>query len=143
MLTFNTKEGRNILSEVVRPSRYEPATVRLTPYGRITEKHILHIPEAYSNVTLDNYVIMPNHVHLLLTVHFYVPAKRKDKPLISGIIRATKAMISREIGESIWQLDFYDVIADTEKRFLICDQYIDDNPAVWLEKRGIEPEIPG
>ena len=114
----------------------------MSPYGKIVEKHILNIPNAYANVTLDNYVIMPNHVHLLLTVNFYVPPKRKDKPLVPLIVQATKSLATREIGKSIWQLDFYDVAIQTEKKYLAYDKYIDDNPAVWLDKRGVEPGIP-
>ena len=140
MLTFNTADKKCILSEILQRSIFEPPEVRLSAYGRITEKYILNIPNAYPNVTLDNYVIMPNHVHILLTINDYIPPKREDKPMISRIIQSTKSLTVKEIGEKIWQLDFYDVIADTEKRYLICDKYIDDNPAVWLEKSGDEPE---
>ncbi len=65
-----------------------------------------------------------------------------DKPRISVIVGSTKAMITKEIGRQIWQADFYDTIADSEFLFRRCDQYIDDNPAAWLDKNGVEPFDP-
>lgn len=73
----------------------------------------------------------------LLTIERNAP----DNKGTDKIIRATKAMITREIGRSIWQKDFYDVIADTEELFLRCDRYIDENPAAWIERHG-EPTAP-
>ena len=137
LLTITTKGRAPILSRVVYRGMYEPSTVELLPCGMVTEKYLLRIPDVYPNVTLDNYVIMPDHVHILLTIERNdAENKGTDK-----IIRATKAMITREIGRSIWQTDFYDVIADTEELFLRCDRYIDENPAAWIERHG-EPTAP-
>ena len=36
--------------------------------GRITEKYIRFMDNRYNNVFIDNYVIMPNHIHLLIAV---------------------------------------------------------------------------
>ena len=137
LLTITTMGRAPILSKVVYNGLYEPATVELLPCGAVTEKYLLRIPDAYPNVTLDNYVIMPDHVHILLTIERNAP----DNKGTDKIIRATKAMITREIGHSIWQTDFYDVIADTEELFLRCDRYIDENPAAWIERHG-EPNAP-
>ena len=137
LLTITTKGRAPVLSEIVYRGLYEPATVKLLPCGTVTEKYLLHIPDVYPNVTLDNYVIMPDHVHILLTIERNAP----DNKGTDKIIRATKAMITREIGRSIWQKDFYDVIADTEELFLRCDRYIDENPAAWIERHG-EPTAP-
>ena len=142
MLTFNVKDRAQALSEIIDHGYLNPVEVRLKPWGRITERYIRNIESVYHGVILENYVIMPDHVHLLLTLDDYVPAVRKDKPRISQIIRATKAMISREIGRSIWQLDFYDVVADTEEIFRRCDDYIDNNPIEWLRNNRTEPKDP-
>ncbi|MDR1514905.1 MAG: hypothetical protein LBS45_04355 [Synergistaceae bacterium] len=42
--------------------------IQFTPYGNIVKKHIENIPNVYSNVFFDKYIIMPNHIHLLLRV---------------------------------------------------------------------------
>ena len=142
MLTFTTRNREQILSNIVYQGIYHPPRVDLKPYGVVTEKYINRIESVYQGVKVENYVIMPDHVHLLLSVEEYIKPVRKDKPRISVIIGSTKAMITKEIGKQIWQADFYDTIADSEYLFLRCDQYIDDNPAVWLEKNGAEPFVP-
>jgi len=138
MLTFNTKNRDRILSEIVYKGMFDPPEICLTDFGKVTEKHILNIPNAYKNVTLDNYVIMPDHIHVLLTIERQENAGNKG---VNRIIQTTKSMISREIGFLIWQKDFYDVVADTEEIFQRCDKYIDDNPAAWFEKHS-EPASP-
>ena len=147
MLTFDLKnKEQHLLSEIVYQGMYQPPLVKLKPYGEITEKYIKRLATVYKGVEVDNYVIMPNHVHLLLSIVERDPAYEQPKgnnlSRIATIMRSTKNMITREIGRSIWQKDFYDTIADTEEIFMRCDKYIDDNPAAWLEKHGMDPEYP-
>ena len=68
MLTFNVLPGGPVLSEIVKPDVFLPPVIRLFSAGTVVEKYITNIPIVYSGVTLDNYVIMPNHVHILLTI---------------------------------------------------------------------------
>ncbi len=142
MLTFTTLGREPLLSEVVSQGMYQPPRVILKPCGEVTEKYIQRIESVYQGVKLENYVIMPDHVHLLLTIEEYIKPTRMDKPRISVIVGSTKAMITKEIGRQIWQADFYDTIADSEFLFRRCDQYIDDNPAAWLDRNGVEPFVP-
>ena len=137
LLSFNTKNRKQILSSVSQPDKYQSPVVALSPYGIIAQKYILKIPLAYPGVTVDNYVIMPDHIHLLLTIE----DTTENKYEISQTVRSTKGMITKEIGASIWQLDYYDVIADTEEIYRLCYDYIDNNPAVWLDSK-MEPATP-
>ena len=43
-------------------------TVELTEYGRIAEKYLKQLNDFYENISVERYVIMPNHIHLLLRV---------------------------------------------------------------------------
>lgn len=40
----------------------------LSAYGRLAEEAILQIPQKYPAVKVENYTVMPNHVHLLLLI---------------------------------------------------------------------------
>ncbi len=142
MLTFNVLHRQHVLSDIIQNSIYEPPRVILKPLGNLTEQCIHQIESHYEGVKVDDYVIMPDHVHILLTIEQYIPAKRKDKPRVSVIIQQLKSAITKQCGRKIWQEDFYDVIADTEYLFRRCEEYIDNNPAVWLERNGIEPPAP-
>ena len=101
----------------------------------------MRIPDAYDNVLIDNYVIMPDHVHVLLTLN--APRLNERSPVgVDTIIRSTKTLITREVGRSVWQKGFYDVIADTQKRYDNCYYYITANPYRWLAD-GKEPTVQG
>ena len=140
LITFNTVKGEACLSEIIDRGLFSVPEVRLKPWGCVTEKYILNISKVYPDVFFENYVIMPTHVHILLTLKQVAAGQRPSD--ISKVIRATKAMITREIGQQIWQLDFYDVVADTEAIFQRCNEYIDNNPAEWLINHGKEPQSP-
>lgn len=43
-----------------------PKRIVLKPYGEIAEKHILRINTMYQNAYVEKYIIMPNHIHMLV-----------------------------------------------------------------------------
>ena len=141
-ITFNTSDSKKILSEITRSDMFHPPVVCLKPYGAITEKYILQIEKYNPNVILDNYVIMPDHVHLLISVIGDRETVKSKDSTLARIVRTLKTLVTKELGISIWQLDFYDVIAETEEVFRKCDEYIDNNPSVWLDRAGAEPPPP-
>ena len=74
-ITICTREKRCILSSIQKPSAGgvgdgAPAVprVRLTSVGQIVDKTITDAQAHYGWLSVDRYVIMPNHVHLLITV---------------------------------------------------------------------------
>ncbi len=130
-LTLCTKNKVCILSYV-----YEDE-ICLTSIGKIAEKYIQSIPTAYPNVNVDKYVIMPNHIHMLLSV--VQDTLHKDKgdirqsEIIPRLIAAFKRFSNRDIGEKIWQDSYYDHIIRNENDYLIKWNYIDTNPARWVQ----------
>ena len=68
------QRGENILAEISggasvgaiinRPS----PQVSLTPWGRIVQRTIFDIPSHYPNVAVDTYIIMPDHIHMILAI---------------------------------------------------------------------------
>ena len=46
---------------------HESPEIQLTDYGRIIDETIRNIPERY-NAIIDRYVIMPNHIHLIIII---------------------------------------------------------------------------
>ena len=118
----------------------------------ITEQCWKGIPQHFSNVSLDEYVIMPNHLHGILILH---DARRgvlntstqdsSNKPFskssprrntISLIIRTFKAAVTtqcRHIGceKFAWQRNYYEHIIRKEKELESIRQYINENPLKW------------
>ena len=64
-LTVCTKNRKKILSTIVGEGSPLPNLLR---YGEIVEELIKTISDKYREITVDYYVIMPNHIHLLLSV---------------------------------------------------------------------------
>ena len=111
-------------------------TVLLTPYGTTLDDLILTIPIAYPNVSVHKYVIMPNHVHLLLSIDeakVGAPGSSRPTQLIPRIIAYLKRTTNRGAGRNLWQTTFYDHIIRNEADYLRIWQYIDTNPAKWEE----------
>ena len=112
-----------------------PPCVELSSIGYVVEKHILRANDVYPNVSIDSFVIMPNHVHLIVALE--PPAGggvRAPRPTpLSDVIRSIKATVTKELGYSVWQTSFYDHILRNEADWLRARQYISDNPACWAE----------
>ena len=83
--------------------------IELTIEGEIVSQNINKLEEINKNIRVDEYVVMPNHIHILLTINY------KNVTTISKIIKHLKANISREIKYSIWKKSFYEHIVRNEK----------------------------
>ena len=118
-LTVCTRERKQILSEIVSDDTERRVKVKLSPLGTIVQSFIETIPG------IDKYVIMPNHVHLI--VH-----KTNGKSLFSDI-RSFKSLVTKRIGVSIWQDSYYDHVIRNREDYLEKWRYIDENPAKWAE----------
>ncbi|MCD7754858.1 MAG: transposase [Firmicutes bacterium] len=99
--------------------------VCLTPLGKLVDASILRIPVVYSGVTVLNYVVMPNHVHMLLQISAENPVS------LLTVIRSTKTIVTKQWGSSVWQRSFYEHTARNRETALRFWKYIDENPARW------------
>ena len=141
-LTLCVKNREPLLSSIlVGRGPLTPPRLALTPAGEITEQHILAMNRSYANVTVDRYVIMPNHVHLLVTLGPCCDngGMRASRPTIPTLIRTFKTMVTRDLGLSVWQSSFYDHIIRDEADFQKICRYIDNNPAKWAEDPLFHP----
>lgn len=112
----------------VRPSKYE-----LSEYGQIVDSAIMDIPNVYQNINVDKYVIMPNHVHMIISIHGdnKINGRTWFAPTISRIIKQTKGRITKQIGFPVWQKSFYDHIIRNQADYDRVWQYIGGNPMKW------------
>ncbi len=117
-LTICTREKKKLLCDVKEaPLANEAPIVTLTELGRIVKQATEKIPG------IDKYVIMPNHVHMILFL--------RENRSISTIIRLWKSVIAAKYGNEIWQKSYYDHIIRDEADYKIKWKYIDDNPSKW------------
>ncbi len=140
-ITICTENRKNVLSEIIESERSNvvgegfPLPI-LTEYGEITDKFINEITAKYPGVAVDCYVIMPNHIHLLLSVADG-GGRGNPSPTICSVVGWLKYRITKEINstkneiEKVFQRSFYDHVvrgrADYEEIF----RYVYENPARW------------
>ena len=134
-ITFCTEEREPLLGRVVECD--EQAEVLLSLYGQAAKEAIERIPQCYPGVRVDKYVIMPNHVHLLLVLESTDDPERI--PTISRIVQQLKGVITKRLGKNIWQIHFHDHVIRSEQDYREIWQYIDNNPTKWSLDRYYTP----
>lgn len=138
-ITVCTKDRRNLFWKDVGASIARPHAVILSETGRIVDTAIRNIPLHYTAVSVDHYVIMPNHIHLLLQIHTDKDGQRISAPSISIIVQQMKGYVSKQIGCSIWQKLFHDHVIRNETDYLKIWEYIEHNPFRWQEDCFFQP----
>ena len=140
-ITVCVKNRKELLSKIIaQEDTYSDVRNNLSQFGKICDKYINNINIKYKNVTVDKYVIMPNHIHLILfidgTMWASSPTKNalipsSDTKHIESIIRSFKTMVTKEIGISIWQRSYNDHIIRNENDYREIWNYIDTNIYNW------------
>ena len=110
-------------------------------YGKIAEEEINNLKNRYKNISIDNYIIMPNHIHLIIKI------KEKTNINVGDIICTYKSITTKRCnkknkikGKQIWQRNYYEHVIRNEKEYYKILEYMNNNPIRWLEKKtgGLE-----
>lgn len=110
--------------------------VSLSKEGYVVKQYLENLNCIYENVRLDNYIIMPNHIHFIISLisgHLWagVPTKKTANISIPKIINSLKTITSKQIGYPIWQHNYYEHIIRNEKEYYRISEYITNNPFNW------------
>ncbi len=134
--------------------------MRLNWTGRIVQSEWLNTPRVRPNVELDQFVVMPNHLHALIWIHplsrphqtdnrrgvlQYAPTGqrrilRSPAQTVGAMVRGFRAAVTKHInavrgmhGMPVWQRNYYEHIVRDEEELKRIRQYIVTNPAGWAE----------
>ena len=137
-ITICTKDRKPILSVIENADECVGETcglpsICLTDVGKTIKNEIDKIHLIYDNIFIDNYVVMPNHIHLIIRIDNN--GRPQVSPTINRIIQQFKGSITKQIGKSIWQKSFYDHIIRDDIDYQNIWQYIDENPVKWKEDK--------
>ena len=125
--------GSRISGEPVGRAVHVAPCVQLSKYGRTVDKHIKIINSLNKNVIVDKYIIMPNHIHLIILLDSVSGATNTARPTIPKLMRTFKSVVSKEVGFSLWQTSYYDRIIRDYDEYCEIWKYIDENPFKWAE----------
>jgi putative transposase len=145
-ITICTHERKPVLCEI------HSGTVSLTKLGQVVARYWLAIPRHFENVTLDTWVLMPDHLHGIITIRnsgsrtpsehaLPMPSHRPNgtrSSSLNAIVQNFKSISTRKVnqllttfGARLWQRDYYERILRSERELDSIRHYIDQNPAKW------------
>ena len=108
--------------------------MQLNDAGRIILLIWSEIPTHYQQVELDEFVIMPNHVHGIINI----VGAASSAATIGNIIRRFKSMsaiaVNKSLGRSsqpLWQRNYWERVVRDEKELHGMQEYIVNNPRQW------------
>ncbi|MBI4708296.1 MAG: transposase [Candidatus Omnitrophica bacterium] len=116
----------------------EPAPTELNQYGNIVQFTWNDLTNHIVGIVLDEFIIMPNHVHGIIQIIGADMEQRMKQIALSEIIRQFKTFSAKRIntarnspGISVWQRNYYEHIIRDEKSLFLIRKYIRENPMNW------------
>ncbi len=121
------------------------------PIGKIAVSNITNLPAHVKDVEVVNYIVMPNHIHLILHISSSATSEPKGclKPSnhsvnevdfhynsrLSITVRSLKSAITKEArnvcSDFKWQRGYHDHIIRDQRAFDNIMAYVDNNVALW------------
>lgn len=144
-VTICTKNRDHYLGNIARDK------MGLSRIGRIIGQFWIAIPDHFNNAHLDEYIIMPNHLHGIITIDLNCRGEvsspkiqgRGTLPLqgkqslgdIIGYFKYQSTKYVNEIlqspGKTIWQRNYYEHVIRNEDELNRIREYIQWNPLKW------------
>lgn len=141
-VTACTSRRRQILASVS-----SVGVLCLTEAGRIVHETWESLPARFKGVTIDAFVVMPDHIHGIVWLDDDDVKSGSDHsaPRLTDVMRAFKSISSRNakvalgrVGSHVWQRSFYDRVIRTERELFAAREYIVNNPLAFsLKARGL------
>lgn len=136
-ITICVEGKRCILGDIVGGGDLDAPKVALTKMGRIVQRNI-ELSEQIPNIHVEKYVIMPNHIHLILFIDRACSSGTSRSPsptnaVVPHFVSTFKRFCHRDVGEKIFQRSYHDHVIRGEKDYLKIWEYIDTNPTRWKE----------
>lgn len=139
-ITICTKDRKLLFGDIV------DGKMILNEYGNVVNDEITGLHNHYDTVCVDKYVIMPNHIHMILTITAlsvgaplaapesninHTVGAASGAPTMGNIVRGLKSGISRKCGFNVWQRNYHDHIIRNHKEYENICNYIETNPLQW------------
>ena len=125
----------------VVPDNENGTAHRPCPAGenQIIHKWIRETENKFPNVTIDKYVVMPDHLHLIVTIkERHAGCSLPDvmcffKTMTTNeYIRGVKDGILLPFDGKLWQKSYYDHVIRNQQDYNEIWEYIENNPAKWI-----------
>lgn len=105
-----------------------PPSIELSCAGQLVDHAVNQIPCRYPHITVDRYCIMPDHVHMIITIHADANGRQIAAPTLSTVVGQFKRFVSKQLGASVWQKSFVERVIRNDNGYRRVWEYIDNNP---------------
>ena len=136
-ITICVQDRRCVLGRIVGGGDLDAPQVALTKVGRIVQRN-LELCRQIPDVHIDKYVIMPNHIHLILFLNGggVDETSRSPSPtnaVVPHFVSTFKRFCHKETKKKIFQRSYHDHVIRGERDYLKIWEYIEGNPSKWRE----------
>ena len=137
-VTWQTAHNKSIFGAIVG------VRCELNELGRRVEEYWREMPAKYPEMELDEFVVMPNHFHAIVRIRFRPTNKEHHLGFLLGRFKGGTGYIYGkmrragevdDIGDHLWQFDYWDKIVTSEQQLAAYRRYIRDNPKNWTRDR--------
>ncbi|MBQ4599420.1 MAG: hypothetical protein IJB19_05875 [Clostridia bacterium] len=152
-VTICTRDRKHIFSEIVIPNAATTEVtnsavgeglappeygVKLKPCGEVVQEQLRSLETRFPSVTIEDYIIMPDHIHAILFLHEHAGGA-SPSPTLDGVLCAFKSLTSRickqRYGiEKIFQRSSAEHIIRDREDYETRRKYIYENPMRWYYK---------
>jgi len=154
-ITICTLNKNNFFGKIIN------SKMELSKMGIITKQCLIDIPKHFKNVLLDEYVVMPNHVHILINLskpslnsvethhdaslsikynnYYYHQIAIRSSQTIPLVVKQFKSAVTHQINPKTiffaWQSRYHDIIVKNDQEFIKIKNYIINNPTNWQKDK--------
>lgn len=136
-ITICSYNRENVFSSISVGEGLAPPEIMLSGIGNIIEEQLLELNDRYKPAFVDKYIIMPNHIHMILGIEA-LTGGASPSPTTHTVICALKSLVTRScrhqgIDKPIWQRGYFDHVIRNDKDYQRIIDYMDNNPFRWTE----------
>ena len=109
------------------------------PQNLVLRKGLRDTQTHFPNISIDKYVIMPDHLHILITIRERHEGRSLPDVIqffktttTNNYIRGVKAGMLAPFDKKLWQKSYYDHVIRNQQDYDETWQYIENNPTKWL-----------
>jgi REP element-mobilizing transposase RayT len=123
--------------------------VDLSPTGMIVDNELKRLPHRFRHIDVDQYQIMPDHVHAIICLLQDSPDRRKfrtpghvQRRSLPMAVNQFKGAVTKRVRRTIdsdfaWQRNYFERFIRHDRELLAIREYIDSNPLRWHYDRTL------
>ncbi len=105
-----------------------PQDLPLSNIGKLVSDELERWNRTYPAVSLHSYVIMPDHIHIMIVISADEYGRPQVAPTVERMVKQFKGAVTKKIGEAIWQTSYVEHVVRNKKDYETISNYIYGNP---------------